>query len=166
MPECRRLFSDQKRPVSSFPGSYSNTQGCRFGFDCHDNMSFIRTCSVSAELLQPIQTQDSVTTDIFQTVLGQIASSAAVILHGLLMHMRMLQYWFQAWVPRWAWHRGTHRMTIMVICLHIFSPWSDLALLWTSNPLERCPDVLLAQDFSRTFWDAVCNRPGTGPPLH
>ncbi len=47
----------------------------------------------------------------FQRLLGHMASVAAVTPLGLL-HMRPLQHWLHSRIPRWAWCRGTLRVSI------------------------------------------------------
>ncbi len=64
----------------------------------------------------------------FQRLPGHMASAAAVTPLELL-HMRPLQHWLHSRVPRWAWRRGTYRVTITPMCRRSFSPWSDLAFL-------------------------------------
>ncbi|XDV37913.1 hypothetical protein PO909_007437 [Leuciscus waleckii] len=70
----------------------------------------------------------------FQRLLGHMA--AAVTPLGLL-HMRPLQHWLFGRVPRWAWHHGTHRVTITPECRQSFSPWSDPSFLRAGVPLEQ-----------------------------
>ncbi len=64
----------------------------------------------------------------FQRLLGHMASTAAVPPLGLL-HMRPLQHWLHSRVLRWAWRRGTVRVTITPTCCCSFSPWTDLVFL-------------------------------------
>ncbi len=47
----------------------------------------------------------------FQRLLGHMASVAAVTPLGLL-HMRSLQHWLHSRILRWAWRRGTLRVSI------------------------------------------------------
>ena len=106
----------------------------------------------------------------FQRLLGHMASAAAVTPLGLL-HMRPLQHWLHSRVPRWAWRRGTHRVTITPMCRRQFSPWSDLAFLRAGVPLEQVSrHVVVTTDASNTGWDATCNGQAasgswTGPRL-
>ncbi len=64
----------------------------------------------------------------FQRLLRHMASAAAVTPLGLL-HMRPLQHWLHSRVPRWAWRRGTLRVSITQQCRRSLSPWADLAFL-------------------------------------
>ena len=106
----------------------------------------------------------------FQRLLGHMASAAAVTPLGLL-HMRPLQHWLHSRVPRWAWRRGTHRVTITPMCRRQFSPWSDLAFLRAGVPLEQVSrHVVVTTDASKTGWGATCNGQAasgswTGPRL-
>ena len=106
----------------------------------------------------------------FQRLLGHMASAAAVTPLGLL-HMRPLQHWLHSRVPRWAWRRGTHRVTITPMCRRQFSPWSDLAFLRAGVPLEQVSrHVVVTTDASNTGWGATCNGQAasgswTGPRL-
>ncbi|KAI2647961.1 ORF V: Enzymatic polyprotein [Labeo rohita] len=109
--------------------------------------------------------------DSVQRLLGHMASSAAVTPLGL-MHMRPLQHWLHTRVPRWAWHRGTFRVSITPWCRKILSPWTDIVFLWSGVPLEqvsRC--IVVTTDASKTGWGAVCNGQSAsgvwkGPRLH
>ncbi|KAI2644980.1 Transposon Ty3-G Gag-Pol polyprotein [Labeo rohita] len=54
-----------------------------------------------------------------------------------LLHMRPLQHWLCGWIPRWAWHCGTFRVSVTPECHLFFSPWSDMVFLrWHINCLE------------------------------
>ncbi len=93
----------------------------------------------------------------FQRLLGHMASAAAVTPLGLL-HMRPLQHWLHSWVPRWAWRRGTLRVSISQQCRRSLSPWTDLAFLRAGVPLEQvCRHTVVTTDASSTGWGATCN---------
>ncbi len=106
----------------------------------------------------------------FQRLLGHMAFTAAVTPLRLL-HMRALQHWLHSRVPRWAWCRGTHRVTITPMCRRLFSLWSDLAFLWAGVPLGQVSrHVVVTTDASSMGWGATCNRQAaswlwTGPRL-
>ncbi|KAL0148340.1 hypothetical protein M9458_056320 [Cirrhinus mrigala] len=92
--------------------------------------------------------------DTKQRLLGHMAAAAAVTPLGLL-HMRPLQRWLHDRVPRWAWHRGTLRISISPQCRRLFSPPEHLVVY---------------TDASSTGWGAVCNGKAasgswTGPRL-
>ncbi|KAI2645552.1 ORF V: Enzymatic polyprotein [Labeo rohita] len=72
----------------------------------------------------------------FQRLLGHMAAAAAVTPLGLL-HMRLLQHWLHDRVPRWPWHRDTHRIGVSLQCRRLFSPWSDPAFLQAGVPLGQ-----------------------------
>ncbi len=107
---------------------------------------------------------------LFQRLLGHKASAAAVTPLGLL-HMRPLQHWLHARVPRWAWRRGALRVNITQECRRSFSPWTDLAFLRAGVPLEQVSrHVVVTTDASSTGWGATCNGQAasglrTGPRL-
>ncbi|KAI2644807.1 ORF V: Enzymatic polyprotein [Labeo rohita] len=74
------------------------------------------------------------------------------------MHMRPLQHWLHIRVPRWAWHRGTYRVNITLLCREIFRPWEDISFLWSGVPLEQVSrHIIVTTDASKTGWGAVCN---------
>ncbi len=86
-----------------------------------------------------------------------MAFAASVMLLGLL-HMRPLQHWLHSRVPRWAWYRGTLRVTITPMCRRSFIPWTDLAFLLAGVPLEHVSrHVVVTMDASSTGWGATCN---------
>ncbi len=88
----------------------------------------------------------------FQSLLGHMASTATVTQLGLL-HMIPLQHWLHSRVPRWAWHCGTHCVTITPMCCHSFSPWLDLAFLRAGVPLEQVSrHVIVRTNASSTGW--------------
>ncbi|KAI2648645.1 ORF V: Enzymatic polyprotein [Labeo rohita] len=111
----------------------------------------------------------------FQRLLGHMAATAAaaaaVTPLGLL-HMRPLQRWLHNQIPRWAWHRGTFRVSVTPECRLLFSPWSDPAFLRAGVPLGQVSrHVVVNTDASMTGWGAVCNGQAasgswTGPRLH
>ncbi len=78
--------------------------------------------------LESFQRKRAVPLKHFQRLLGHMASAAAVTPLGLL-HMRPLQHWLHDRVPRWAWRRGTYRVSVTPSCHQTFGPWSDLAFL-------------------------------------
>ncbi|KAL0172899.1 hypothetical protein M9458_033210, partial [Cirrhinus mrigala] len=93
----------------------------------------------------------------FQRLLGHKASAATVMLLGLLC-MRPLQHWLHSRVPRWAWRRGTHRVTITPLCRRLFNPCPDLAFLRAGVPSEQVSrHVVVTTDASSTGWGATCN---------
>ncbi len=65
-----------------------------------------------------------------------MASAVTVTQLGLI-HVRPLQQWLPSRVSRWAWFRGTLRVTITHPCHRSFSPWMDLAFLRAGVPLEQ-----------------------------
>ncbi len=86
-----------------------------------------------------------------------MASAAAVTPLGLL-HMRPLQRCLDDRVPRWAWRRGTYRVSITPSCRQTFSPWSDLAFLRAGVPLLQVSrHVVVSTDASAMGWGAMCN---------
>ncbi len=106
----------------------------------------------------------------FQRLLGHMASTAEVTPLGLL-HMRPLQHWLHSRVPRWAWRRGTLRVSIIQQCRRSLSPWTDLAFLRGRVPLEQVSwHTVVTTDASSTGGGATCNRQAvsglwTGPQL-
>ncbi len=86
-----------------------------------------------------------------------MASAAAVTPLGLL-HMRPLQHWLHDRVPRWAWRRGTYRVSVTPSCRQTFGPWSDLAFLRAGVPLGQVSrHVVVSTDASAMGWGAMCN---------
>ncbi len=100
-----------------------------------------------------------------------MAAAAAVTPLGLL-HMRPLQHWLHAWVPRWAWQSGMLRVQVTPACRQTFTPWSDLSFLWAGVPLEQVSrHAVVYTDASTTGWGATFNGLAvsgvwTGPQLH
>ncbi|KAL0194518.1 hypothetical protein M9458_008090 [Cirrhinus mrigala] len=86
----------------------------------------------------------------FQRLLGHMAAAAAVTPLGLL-HMRPLQHWLHDRIPRWAWHRGTFRVSVTPECRLLFSPWSDPAFLRAGIPLGQVSRHVVVNT------NAVCN---------
>ncbi len=86
--------------------------------------------------LESFQRKRAVPLKHFQRLLGHMASAAAVTPLGLL-HMRPLQHWLHDRVPRWAWRRGTYRVSVTPSCRQTFGPWSDLAFLRAGVPLGQ-----------------------------
>ncbi len=80
----------------------------------------------------------------FQRLLGHMASVAAVTPLGLL-HMRPLQHWLYSRVPRWAWHRGTLRVSITRSVAAPSAPGWTLLFYRPGCPYSKCPDILLSQ---------------------
>ncbi len=107
---------------------------------------------------------------LFQRLLGNMASAAAVTPLGLL-HMRPLQHWLHSRVPRWAWRHGTLRVGITQQCRRSLSPWTDLAFLRAAAPLEQVSrHTVVTTDACSTGWGATCNEQAasglwTGPRL-
>ncbi len=94
--------------------------------------------------LESFQRKRAVPLKHFQRLLGHMASTAAVTLLGLL-HMRPLQHWLHDRVPRWAWRRGTYRVSVTPSCRQtFFSPWSDLAFLQTGALTSARPSGRMA----------------------
>ncbi len=86
-----------------------------------------------------------------------MASAAAVTSLGLL-HMRPLQHWLHDRVPRWAWQRGTYRVSVTPSYRQTFGPWSDLAFLRAGVPLVQVSrHVVVSTDASAMGWGAMCN---------
>ncbi len=83
--------------------------------------------------LESFQCKRAVPLKHFQRLLGHMASAAAVTPLGLL-HMRPLQHWLHDRVPRWAWRRGTYRVSVTPSCRQTFGPWSDLAFFGQEFP--------------------------------
>ncbi len=83
--------------------------------------------------LESFQRKGAVPLKHFQRLLGHMASAAAVTPLGLL-HMRPLQHWLHDRVPRWAWRRGTYRVSVTPSCRQTFGPWSGLAFFGQSSP--------------------------------
>ncbi len=107
--------------------------------------------------LESFQRKRAVPLKHFQRLLGHMASAAAVTPFGLL-HMRPLQHWLHDWVPRWAWRRGTYRVSVTPSCRQTFGPWSDLAFLWAGVPLGQVSrHVVVSTDASAMGWGAMCN---------
>ncbi len=76
-----------------------------------------------------------------------------------LLHMRPLQHWLHGRVQRWAWQRGTHRVTITPACRQAFSPWSDPAFLRAGVPIVQVSrHAVVCTDASTTGWGATYNR--------
>ncbi len=73
--------------------------------------------------LESFQSKSAVPLKHFQRLLGHMASAAAVTPLGLL-HMRLLQHWLHDQVPRWAWRRGTYRVSVN--CLELLAVWLAL----------------------------------------
>ncbi len=72
--------------------------------------------------------------------------------------MRPLQHWLHSRVPRWAWRRGTLRVVITQQCCCSLSPWTDLAILRATAPLEQVSrHTVVPTDASSTGWGATCN---------
>ncbi len=69
--------------------------------------------------LESFQCKRAVPLKHFQRLLGHMASAAAVTQLGLL-HMRPLQHWLHDRVPRWAWRRGTYRVSVTPSCRQTF----------------------------------------------
>ncbi len=114
-------------------------------------------CSVDAELPGVFPAQEGGSTETFQRLLGHMASAAAVTPLGLL-HMRPLQHWLHDRVPRWAWRRGTYRVSVTPSCRQTFGPWSDLAFLRAGVPLGQVSrHVVVSTDASAMGWGAMCN---------
>ncbi len=84
--------------------------------------------------------------------------------------MRPLQHWLHSQVPRWAWCRGTLRVSITQQCRRSLSPWMVLAFLRARVPLEQVSrHTVVTIDASSTCWGATCNGQAasgllTGPP--
>ncbi len=107
--------------------------------------------------LESFQRKTAVPLKHFQRLLGHMASAAAVTPLGLL-HMRPLQHWFHDRVPRWAWRRGTYRVSVTPSCRQTFGPWSDLAFLRAGVPLVQVSrHVVVSTDASAMGWGAMCN---------
>lgn len=81
----------------------------KFGLCVPDILPHAGTASVGAELPKLAQGQDGGSTET------NMASAAAVKPLGL-HHMRPLQHWLHGLVPRWAWQRSTHWVTIILAC--------------------------------------------------
>ncbi len=102
--------------------------------------------------LESFQRKRAVPLKHFQRLLGHMASAAAVTLLGLL-HMRPLQHWLHDRVPRWAWRRGTYRVSVTPSCRQTFGPWSDLAFLRAGVPLVQVSrHVVVSTDASAMGW--------------
>ncbi len=107
--------------------------------------------------LESFQRKRAVPLKHFQRLLGHMASAAAVTPLGLL-HMRPLQHWLHDRVPRWAWRRGTYRVSVTPSCRQTFGPWSDLAFLRAGVPLGQVSrHVVVSTDASAMGWGAMCN---------
>ena len=107
--------------------------------------------------LRQFEGKRAVPLKLFQRLLGHMASAAAVIPLGLL-HMRPLQHWLHDRVPRWAWQRGTLRVTITPACRRNFTPWLDPLFLRAGVPLQPVSrHVVVSTDASATGWGAMCN---------
>ncbi len=107
--------------------------------------------------LESFQRKRAVPLKHFQRLLGHMASAAAVTPLGLL-HMRLLQHWLHDRVPRWAWRRGTYRVSVTPSCRQTFGPWSDLAFLRAGVPLGQVSrHVVVSTDASAMGWGAMCN---------
>ncbi len=107
--------------------------------------------------LESFQCKRAVPLKHFQRLLGHMASAAAVTPLGLL-HMRPLQHWLHDRVPRWAWRRGTYRVSVTPSCRQTFGPWSDLAFLRAGVPLGQASrHVVVSTDASAMGWGAMCN---------
>ncbi len=107
--------------------------------------------------LESFQRKRAVPLKHFQRLLGHMASAATVTPLGLL-HMRPLQHWLNDRVPRWAWRRGTYRVSVTPSCRQTFGPWSDLAFLRAGVPLVQVSrHVVVSTDASAMGWGAMCN---------
>ncbi len=107
--------------------------------------------------LESFQCKRAVPLKHFQRLLGHMASAAAVTSLGLL-HMRPLQHWLHDRVPRWAWQRGTYRVSVTPSCRQTFGPWSDLAFLRAGVPLVQVSrHVVVSTVASSMGWGAMCN---------
>ncbi len=83
----------------------------------------------------------------FQRLLGHMASTAAVTPLGLL-HMRPLQHWLHSRAPRWAWCRGTVRVTITPTCAAHSAPGRTLSFYGPECPWH----VVVTMDASSAGW--------------
>ncbi len=114
-------------------------------------------CSVDAELPGVFPVQEGGSTETLSEAPGAYGIRSRCTSLGLL-HMRPLQHWLDDRVPRWAWQRGTYRVSVTPSCHQTFGPWSDLAFLRAGVPLVQVSrHVVVSTVASAMGWGAMCN---------
>ncbi len=128
-----QLGKEQLSPVQRISFLGMELDSVNVGLGQPHSTSLSGACSVDAELPGVFPAQEGGSTETLSEAPGHMASAAAVTPLGLL-HMRPLQHWLHDRVPRWAWRRGTYRVSVTPSCRQTFGPWSNLAFFGQEFP--------------------------------